>query len=146
MYTEQITERLGLATPIHPQILNNATVNTGGVDMSKFHRAFFPLDIGAITSSGAITATLQESPDNSTWTNLAGNNVSQSTITTASKLVTFEVTSDQLTNRYARLSVQETAGQNVYICCIPFGDEANHKPGNANNSSAVLSQNVVSLS
>lgn len=145
MYSEQITQRLGLATPIHPQTISNATVNTGGVDMSKFHRAFFPLDIGAITSSGSITATLQESLDGSSnWTNLAGNNVSQSTITTASKLVTFEVRADQLTKRYARLQVQETTGNAVYVCCMPFGDEANHKPGNSSNSTAVLSQNVVS--
>jgi hypothetical protein len=145
MYTEQITQRLGLAAPIHPQVVNNATLSTGGVDMSIFHRAFFPLDVGAITSNGSITATLQESLDGSSnWTNLAGNNVSQSTITTASKLITFEVRADQLTRRYVRLSVQETAGQNVNVCCIPFGDEANHKPGNSKNSTAVLAQNVVS--
>jgi hypothetical protein len=144
MYVEQLTQALGFATPVHPQLINNATLNSGGVDMSVFHRALFVLDVGAITSSGSITATLQESSDGSTnWTNLSGSNVSQSAITTASKLYTFEARADQMSKRYLRLSVQETVGQNVYVCVVAFGAEASHKPGNAQNATVVSTQNVV---
>jgi hypothetical protein len=144
MYTEQITQRLGIATPIHPQLLNNGTLNSGAVDMSVFHRAFFAMDLGAITNGGSITATLQESNDLSSWSSLAGSNVSMSAVTTASKVYTFEARSDQMSKRYLRLSVQETGGQNVNVCVLAWGDEAAHKPGSAQNATAVSTQNVVS--
>ncbi len=143
MYTEQITQRIGFATPIHPQVLNNSTLNTGAVDMAAFHRAFFAMDLGAITNGGSITATLQESSDLASWTSLSGSSVSMSAVTTASKLYTFECRSDQVTRRYLRLSVQETGGQNVNVCVLAWGDEAAHKPGSAQNAAAVSTQNVV---
>lgn len=143
MYTEQLTQRLGFGTPSHSQTLNNSTDVTGAIDMQTFHRALFALDIGAITSTGSITAILQESNDLSSWTTVAGTNVSLSLLTTASKLYTQEIRADQLTKRYVRMSITETVGQNVKTCCIAWGDEAAHKPGSALNATAVSTQNVA---
>jgi hypothetical protein len=43
-----------------------------------------------------------------------------------------------------RLQIKETGSQNVLVTVIAFGDEGNAKPNNANNASAVTTQNVVS--
>src|SRR4051794_2957537 len=61
MYTETLTQRIGLTAAINPQVINNQTKTTGGVDLSVFHRALFLLEIGAVTGGGTISAKLQES-------------------------------------------------------------------------------------
>ena len=144
MYTETITQRLALTAPINPQVVNNATKTTGGVDLSRAHRAFFLLEIGAVVGGGSINAKLQESSDNVTYTDLAGNNVSLTGLTTANKQYSFEVRPDQLTKRYVRLSITETGVQNVNVCAVGWSDEGDHKPNSLNNDASVSTQNVVS--
>jgi hypothetical protein len=154
MFTETITQRLGLAAGVAPQVLNNSTLNSDGVDLSKFKRAFLILSIGA--NAGSISAWLQEDSVSSfanttngqagSFSNSGGNSVSQTGLTTANKEYTFEVRTDQLSTgkRYVRLQIKEVNSQNVNVCITAFGDEADAKPGNANNASAVTTQNVVS--
>jgi hypothetical protein len=144
MYSETITQRLGIANGVPPQTINNSTVTTAGVDMSLFHRAFFTLCIGSVTAGGTISAKLQESSDDSTFTDLGGSNVSITGKTTTNKIETFEVRADQITKRYVRLSVTEGGSQNVLVAVTAAGDECNHKPGNANNGTQVDTQSVVS--
>jgi hypothetical protein len=158
MYQEQVTQALSLANGIPPQVLNNAILNTDGIDLDGVQgckRAFFTLSIGAVTGGGSISAWLQESADNSSWTangqagafsNSGGNNVSQTGLTTANQETTFEVRSDQLTpgKRYVRLQIKETGSQNVNVCVVAFGAEAAHKPANKTLGANVGTQNVVS--
>jgi hypothetical protein len=144
MYTEQITQRLAIGNGIAPQVINNATLNTPGIDMQLSRRAFFQVSVGAVVAGGSLTCTLQESTDNVTFTNLAGSNVSQAGLTTANKITTFEARAGQLTKRYLRLQVQETGSQNVNVAVAAWGDEGVHKPNNANNGANVATQNVVS--
>ncbi len=143
MYTEQLTQRLGIANGVPPQTINNTTVTTSGVDLSVFHRALFTLYMGAVTNGGTIAAKLQESTDNSTFTDLSGSNVSITGKTTANKIETFEVRADQITKRYVRLSVTEGGSQNVLVCATAAGDEACHKPGSLFNGTQVDTQSVV---
>jgi hypothetical protein len=153
MFMETITQRIGLANGSVPVTLNNARQSTDGIDMSKFKRAIFIVTIGA--NAGSISAWLQESADNSTWTandtagafaNSGANNVSQTGLTTANKEYTFEVRADQLTTgkRYVRLQTKEVNSANVLIAVVAYGDEGDAKPGNANNAANVSTQNVVS--
>lgn len=144
MYTETLTQRIGLTAAINPQVVNNQTKTTGGIDLSVFHRALFLLEIGAVTGGGTISAKLQESTDNSSFSDLSGTSVSLTGLTTANKQYTFEVRADQITRRYIRLSVTEGGSQNVNVAAVGFGDEAGHKPGNAQNDASVVTQNVVS--
>ncbi len=146
MYTEQITQRLGIAAAINPQTLNNSNATTGGIDMSLFHRAFFVVEVGSVTGGGSITAQLVESNNAnlSSPSNLAGSNVSLTGLTTSNKQYTFEVRADQMSKRYLGLKLTETGSQNVVVCAVAYGDECNHKPGKANNDSSVVTQNVVS--
>jgi hypothetical protein len=146
MYVEQLTQSLGFCTEVDPQVLNNSNKTAGPVDMSKFKRALFVVNVGAVAGGGALTLQLIEDTQSSlaTATNLAGNNTSQTGFNTANKLVTFEVRSDQMTKRYLGLKVTETGSQNVNVCVIGLGGEAIEKPGNANNAASVNTQNVVS--
>ena len=146
MFTEQLTQALGFCTEVDPQVINDTSKTAGGIDMSKFKRALFVVNVGAVVGGGSLNFQLVEDTQASlaTATNLAGNNVSQTGFTTANKLVTFEVRADQMTKRYLGLKVTETGVQNVNVCVIGLGGEAIEKPGNANNAASVNTQNVVS--
>jgi hypothetical protein len=146
MFTEQLTQALGFCTEVDPQVINDTSKTAGGIDMSKFKRALFVVNVGAVTGGGSLNFQLVEDTQASlaTATNLAGNSVSQTGFTTANKLVSFEARADQMTKRYLGLKVTETGVQNVNVCVIGFGGEAIEKPGNANNAASVNTQNVVS--
>jgi hypothetical protein len=150
MYTEHITQRLGLATAVPPQTLTGtATVNTGKVDLSVFHRAFFLFETGTFGgTSPTLSAALQiqDSPDGTTWSNNA--TVPAATVTQAGKQASLEIRADQLSAgaRYARLQAVCTVGgtsPTIPVAAVAFGDEANHKPGSSQNDASVVSQTVV---
>lgn len=153
MFTETVTQRQALPNALLPQTLNNSYANTGAVDMSKSKRAFFELVIGA--NAGSITASLQESADNSTWpangsassfTNSAGSSVQATGLTSASKVYTFEVRADQLTpgKRYVRLNVGEVNSAAVLVACTAIGEDAVQSPNNGSQGTQLTTQYVVS--
>jgi hypothetical protein len=146
MYTEQLTQRLGIGSGIPPQSVNNASVTSGSVDLQKFHRALFILEVGSVTAGGLLNVQLVEDSNASlnAATNLSGSGTSLANLNTANKQYTFEVRADQMSKRYAGLKVTETAAHAITVCVVGFGDEANHKPGNAANDASVVTQNVVS--
>jgi hypothetical protein len=153
MYTEQVTEAMGLSNGLIPETLNNGRDSSDSVDLSLFKRAIFILMVGA--NAGSLSAWLQESADNSSWTandtagsftNSGGSNVSLTGLTSANKIYTFEVRADQLTpgKRYVRLQAKSTTAANITVCIVGFGLDAVHKPGKAANASNVVTpQNVV---
>ena len=148
MYTEQLSQALSVAgAPIHAQTLNNASAQTGAVDMQKFHRALFLLDVGTTGSGFSVTAKLQESADNSTWFDLAGSTITA--VVATSKVVTLEARAEQLTStvspprRYLRCVVSETAGQAVVVCVLPLGGEGVQKPASLNDNVSVAQRLVM---
>jgi hypothetical protein len=159
MMMETVTQRQLIANGVPAQSLNGSRASTSGVDMTKCHRAFFTLYIGAVTA-GSISAWLQESSDNfntdvptndaaSAFANSSGNGLSSTGNTTSSAIVTFEVRADQLTTgkKWVRLQVKEVNGSSTPVCVTAIGEEGNHKPNNAGNGTHVAtngSQNVVS--
>ncbi len=150
MYTEQLTQRLGIAAAAAPQSLTTTTTLTSGkVDMSVFHRALFLFETGTFGgTSPTLSAVLQiqDSPDGTTWTNNA--TVPSATVTAAGKQATLEIRADQLNTgaRYVRLQAACTVGgtsPTIPVAVVGFGDEAAHKPGSAQNDASVVSQTVV---
>lgn len=150
MYTEQLTQRLGITAPVSPIVLSaTATKNSGSVDMAEFHRALFLFETGAFGgTSPTLSAVLQiqDSPDNSTWSNNA--TVPSATVTAASSQASLEIRADQLNSgaRYVRLQAACTVGGSsptIPIAIVGFGDEAGHKPGSAKNDASVVSQTVA---
>jgi hypothetical protein len=153
MYTEQMTQALNLGTPIQPQQLTaTTTVNSGSIDLQIMRRAFFTFNIGAMGGTSptcTAVATLQESPDGSTWTNNA--TVPTTTINASNTGLSVEVKAGQLGagKRYARLSVACTIGgttPTIPVSGLAIGGEANHKPASAKNDLTtwpVANQTVV---
>lgn len=147
MYTEQLSQALSIQGKIDPQSLAAATpTGTGGVDMQKFRRAAFLLQMGAFGASATVDMKLQESTDNSTWTDLAGTGVAITQRTAAggnNKVATLEVRAGQITKRYvqALVTVGTAATQ---VSCLALGGEAVDKPGANNDIAAVVQRSVVS--
>src|SRR5438876_9104765 len=148
VYTEQLTQEIGIAAPVNPQTINNTNKTTGSVDLSLFKRAFFIVEFGAMTAGCTIGLQLLEdtAANLGTATNLAGTNTSQTGLTNAkaNKQITFEVRADQITKRYVGLKVTESGVQNVIVSIVAIGMDSIHKPGNAQNDASVSTQNVVS--
>ena len=57
---------------INPVSQAAATVNGTGVDTSGFNTAQFLINLGVIAAGQTVDAKVQESDDNSTWTNVTG--------------------------------------------------------------------------
>jgi hypothetical protein len=147
MYQETVTQSLGIAAPISPQTLNSggtASATSGSVDGSKFKRIFAHVNIGSVTSGGAITAQLIESNSSnlSSPSNISGG--VKTGLNTSNKQHTLEVRADQLTKRYVGIQLTENGGHDVVVGCTFFGIDAENKPGNAaNDSGSVVNQIIV---
>jgi hypothetical protein len=137
---ERLTQGLSLQTPIQPQQLTaTATVNSGSVDMRKFQRALFIFDqgtFGGTSPTCSAAATIQESPDNATWTTNA--NQQTVTITAQNTGLSQEIRADQLGagKRYVRLQVVCTIGgttPTIPVAGMAIGGEAEHKPASLQN-------------
>jgi hypothetical protein len=114
--------------------------------MQRFRRALFVLDVGAFGASATVDMKLQESTDNVTFTDLAGNGVAITTLAAGggnNRLATLEARAGQLTKRYLRalVTVGTAATQ---VCCLALGGEAIDKPGSVNDVAAVAQRSVVS--
>jgi hypothetical protein len=144
MYTEQLSQALSLAgTELDPVSQGVATVTSGGVDLQKFKRVLFILQVGSVGGAGTVDAKLQQSSQlGSGYADITGSNITQ--VTTSNKIVTLEIRSDQLTgsNRYVRLSVT-VAGNAVLISAVALGGEAVEKPASANDVTAVTQRLVL---
>jgi hypothetical protein len=144
MYTAQLSQALSLAgTEIDPVSQGVGTVTSGGVDLSKFKRVLFVLQVGAVGGAGTVDAKLQQSAAvSSGYADIANSNITQ--VTTANQIVTLEIRSDQLSagKRYARLSVT-VGGNAVLIAALVLGGEAVEKPASANDITAVAQRLVM---
>jgi len=149
MFTEQLTQALSIAAaPIHPASAGTGTADTGGIDMSKFRRALFVLDVGVFGSSATVDMKLQESADNSSFTDLAGTGVAITQLAAAggnNRLATLEARAGQLSagKRYLRARVTVGTAATL-LSAVALGGEAVDKPGNAQDVAAVAQRSVVS--
>jgi hypothetical protein len=153
MYMEQMSQALSIAgAPIHSQSVAAGTAQTGGVDMQKFGRALFVLDVGAFGASATVDMKLQESSDNATFFDMAVDiptisNVAITQLLAAggnNRLATLEVRADQLSTgkRYVRALVTVGVAA-TQLACIPLGGEAVNKPGAAQDVAAVAQRLVA---
>jgi hypothetical protein len=147
MYTEQLSQSLSIAAaPIDPQSVAPGTIDTGGIDMSKFRRARFILHVGAFGTNATVDMKLQES--NASDFSSGVTDVAGAAITPLAagggnnRLASIEVRAGQLSKRYVRARV--TVGTAATILqCLPLGSEAVHEPANVNDVAAVAQRLVV---
>ncbi len=131
----------------------NAAANTYtslGVDMSKFKRVMYEIQLGAATATGTtVDANLQSAAASNFASphNITGSNITQIT-NFNNKRITVEVRSDQVHqlnngDRYCRLRV--VVGTNaVFLGATGWGIEPVHRPGGQYDlNSTYVSQRVV---
>jgi hypothetical protein len=142
---EQLTQGLSVADFVPPQTVNNANLNSLGIDMSKFQRAIFYVIGGSLGSAGTLDGRLQSAAASNFATphNIASSNLTQ--ITANNVAATLEIRADQLQSgdRYVRL--QLTGGGNALtVGILGLGAEAEYKPASNNNlNSTYLTQQIV---
>lgn len=150
-FTETCAERLIIGDPIDADSIAGAgTDTTGSIDMSKCHRAIFIMSLGDMVSSSTVDMKLQESADDSTWTDVSGgsgNSITQLTEAGSddNKVVTLEIRGDQLGTgkRYVRAHVTVgTAASELSV--IALGMDPVYHPGSDHNNAAVDEQVVKS--
>jgi hypothetical protein len=149
MYQEQLTQGLAVVDVLNSQSVNNASVSSLGVDMSKFKRVIFYLGNGGVGAAGTIDARLQSAASSgfsSGVHNMAGSNIAQ--ITTNNVWASIEVSAERVQalnpgDRYVRLNL--TGGGNaVTVYMLALGGEAAQKPAsNSGLNTTYLGQTVV---
>jgi len=128
VFTERLTESIGLpANPAHAAT-RSASFNTNSVNLRQFRRALWIIDVGTI-SAGTLDAKVQESPDSSSWFDLVPA-VAITQITAGSVTVTVEVRSDQLTSgrRFVRLALTLGGGPSMVMAVITLAAEPDQRP------------------
>lgn len=130
MFAETLTQQLAIpVTPVHAQTINNTTLDTVGVNMSKFERVMFLCDVGTNAASASVIFKLQDSPTvGGTYTDITGG--ATTAITTASKIKTLEIRADQLnaSAEFVRCRATESAAQVATITIIPLAGFVRHRP------------------
>lgn len=143
--TELIKEQQSFAgTPVFP-ISNNGTQYTGTVDMSKFNRVSFVCISGTVGGGGNCVYQLQQTNNSNgqSNTNVAASNTGTGTtitITGSSQMSTIECRADQLTARYAQVSMVVNTNASV-VGCVPEAFEPRQHP-QASDVSAVTPARV----
>jgi hypothetical protein len=144
MITEQLSQSLSFAgTELDPVSQGVATVNTGGVDMTKFERVLFVIMVGAVGGAGTVDAKLRSSATvNGTYADISGASITQ--ITASNKIATLEIKSTQMPSGQPFCRMDVTVGGNaVLIAALAVGGEAHQKPASAQDIAAVTQRKVV---
>ncbi len=150
MFTEQLSQALSCYDKIDPSNAAAGTATSTYIDMQKFRRCMYEIQIGAITGAGTLDAKLQTSA-NSNFNvahDMTLGAITQVTNANPNSRVTLETTHEAVQqqnpgDRYVRLSVTVTAN-NVLYGATGWGGEAPQKPAKAQDPATVLQRLVVS--
>ena len=143
-FTEQLTEALSVYDYTPPQAVSNASINTGGFDMTKFRRVMWVITAGSMGAAGTLDGRIQTSV-NSNFVgaaNLASTNITQ--IVANNLCVSVEIRADQIpaNARYIRLNL--TGGGNaITIGAVGLGGCSSFKPAKQFDNTSVITQRLV---
>lgn len=147
MSTQQLKERDSLAAAPASKVAGTGAVNTGAVDMSKFHRVQFLVCLASLAGDATLDVKLQESADSDFTTpiDITGAAITQydpaGTATITNKTFTLEVRADQLTQRYVR-GVLTIGTSNSTATIIPLATHCRFGPASSFDDATAI-QRVV---
>jgi hypothetical protein len=144
MYTEQMTQALSVLGKLDPQSLAAGTdTSITNIDMSKFRRLMFIVEVGSVGAAGTVDFKLQESKTSGgTYQDISGTAITQ--ITATGKIATVEIRAEQLDAGYQFVRHSLTIGGNaVLVGVVALGGEAVEKPGKAQDIAAVAQRVVL---
>lgn len=141
MFSAQLKEALSVQNSIWGTN-TQATQTTGTIDMQKFRRAMYAIQVGIVGSGGTIDAWLEESDyaNASGAANLAST-VKITQIIASNQAATLEIRSNQMSKRYLRCKVV-TGVANSIVSALGIGAEGAYNPVYGNDDAAV-GQRVV---
>jgi len=150
MINAQLTEELSLVDKVDPSNAAAGTTNSSGIDMQKFNRCLFDIQIGAITGAGTLDAKLQSSASSTFASgvhNMTGGAITQVTNANPNNHVTVETSAEAVQtqnagDRYVRLQCVVTTN-NVIYGVTGFGGVAAQDPAKAQDIAAALQRIVV---
>lgn len=142
--------------PIDVVNFGNTTANFNsaiGIDMSKFKRALFVLQIGVMNTAATLDARLQSSAYSSlnTVVNITGTNIAQiAAASNSNTIVLMEVRADQVAqqnagHRYVRLNCT-VGGSSINAGVIGYGLDPVQKPADQYVNTSIVTQEVVGSS
>jgi hypothetical protein len=93
MYTQQLSQRLGVVGSIHSASQSVGTALTEAIDLSKSRRFLFVVDVGALGASATVDFKVQgATTSGGTYTTIANTSIAQ--ITTNNQVATVEITTE----------------------------------------------------
>lgn len=104
-----------------------ATINGNGIDTYGFNRAAFAVTTGAIVGSGVFALTVQESDDNSTFTDVAAASI-DGTLPTSMAADTVYKVGCRGFKRYVRIVVTKTSGTSIAAGAVAILGQPNTRP------------------
>jgi hypothetical protein len=136
-WTEQLTQKLAYIDVINSQSVNNASISSIGVNMSKVKRLLYIITPTNVGAAGTIDGRVQSSATSnfSTAHNVANSNFT--TLNTNNVATTVEVRADQIVGNnagdvYARLNL--TGGGNaVTVWAVGIGGDSTQDPASQYN-------------
>jgi hypothetical protein len=136
----QPSERAAVVGKIDPQLVDNNTVNSDYVDMSKFHEAMFIFSVGATDIT--VDALVRESTNTSDGggQTLSGKSITQLTASDDNKVAIINVKAEELSTGYRYLRGRMTVGDGTtgaYVSCIALGIKPRYGPSSDDDLAAV---------
>jgi hypothetical protein len=140
MYTEQLSEALGVMATIDPQLVDNATVSSDLVDMGVVRRLMFVLNVGATDTT--VDAKLREAQDSGGTgeQDLSGKAITQLGATDDNKQVIIEVAAEELSAGFTHVSLDVTVGDGdtgAYVSAVGLGGIPRHHPASDDDLASV---------
>ena len=132
------SERAAVVARTNPANINNSTVLSDAVDMSKFHEAMFIILIGACDA--AITAKLTESDaSGGTYTDITGKAITALGGSDDNKQVVINLKSSDLTpsKRYVKLSITCANGTTNIVGSVALGMKPRFGPSSDDDLTTV---------
>lgn len=148
MFTQQLKERDSLAAAPATKVAGTGAVNTGLVDMSRFHRVQFLVCLASLAGDATLDAKLQQGDqsDGSDMADISGAALTQynpaGTATITDKTFTLEVRADQLTKRYVR-GVMTIGTSNSTAAIIPLATHCRYGPASGFDHTSAIERIVT---
>ncbi|HYV40100.1 MAG TPA: hypothetical protein VE988_30720 [Gemmataceae bacterium] len=131
-------ERAAVVATTDPANINNSTVTSDAVDMSKFHEALFIIILGAVDA--AITAKLQESATaGGSYSDISGKAITALGGTDDNKQVVINLKSSEMTpsKSFVKLSITCANGTTNIVGSVAIGMKPRFGPASDDDLSSV---------
>jgi len=136
----KLSEDMAVVAIINPQLADNTTVSSSLVDMSRFQKLMFIVNIGATDTT--VNAKLRQAQDSSGTAeeDITGKAIVALTGTDDNKQVIIEIDASELSDGFDHVSCDVIVGDGAtgaHISCVGLAGHARYAPGSNNDLASV---------